>query len=360
MRVLLVTSNLSLRSGVMSVLMNYLRNINKNENTFSLIYYDTVDTPTYEEELLRLGIEVLYIGRKGFIGGLRDFCKPNYGRFDIIHINDPYISLCFIDIKARLGVRRVIFHAHSTKFSDSRIKGIRNYFLSLPSRNIADSLFACSSKAGNIIFGSKFKDKGHIVYNAIELEKFKFNLVSGLKVKEELGITGKTVIGHVGNMTPQKNHLFILDVFYEYFKKNSNTALLLVGDGFLKSKIQEKVKQLGIDNNVYYTGVVSNVADYMSAMDVFLFPSLFEGLGVVLIEAQTNGLRCVYSDVVPEEANLYPEDNINLSLKDDARVWADALFNIKNRRNCETEDNNYDIKQAANRLENLYKEILNE
>lgn len=360
MNILIVTSNLSLRSGVASFLMNYLRNIDRNNNHFSLIYYDKACSPTYNDELIKLGISLFYIPRKSFISELNKFCKEHFGQFDLIHINDPYLSFCFVRIKKQLGVKKVVFHSHTTKFSDSFFKSIRNFLLSIPSRFIADAYFACSKKAGLTIFGRKFYKKGMVIYNALDLPKFYFNQRVRATLRKDLGIDNKCVIGHVGNMTPQKNHLFLLNVFFEYLKTNPDSVLLMVGDGYLKSSILKKAAKMNIDSNLIFAGVVSNPWDYYNAMDYFVFPSKFEGFGMALVEAQINGLNCLYSSVIPPEADLKPFVNCRKPLKEGFKKWAKSLLSLSKRSNCDcgTFFEAFNILLAAPVLIDTYQKII--
>ncbi|MDD6250796.1 MAG: glycosyltransferase [Bacillales bacterium] len=360
MKVLFVTSNISFRSGVASVLMNYIRNINKNIFSISILYYDLVDSPSYEKELLSLGVKLYHVSRRRFISNLKKFCHEHFGEFDIIHVNDPYLAFCFIGIKKSLGVKKVIFHTHSTKFSDTKIKGVRNALLSIPARYISDELFACSKIAGKKTFGKRFSKKGTVIYNAIDLEKYSFNIDERLKIRAELNVNGLEIIGHVGNMTPPKNHFFIIDIFEKYHNAHPNSILLLIGDGYLRQEIMHKIENKGLKECVIFTGVVPNVYSYMNAMDKFIFPSLFEGLGIVMVEAQTNGLNCLFADTVPVEANLSSCSNIKLSLKNNADNWADKLNELESRKNESVLCDLYDIKKASLRLEEIYEDILDE
>lgn len=357
-KVLHILSNLSIRSGVTSVVMNYLRFIDGNSVGFSIIYYDEVNTENYKRELDDFGVAYHYFPRKSFHHNLKEFCQSNHGKFDILHIHEPFLAPMFIGIKKKLGVKKVIFHSHSTKMSDAKFKELRNRVLSLPSRFIADNFFACSKVAGKSAFGNKFAKKGFVVYNAINLDKFHFNEEIRNELRVKLGIVDKVVVGHVGNMTPPKNHQFIIKVFSEYLKLNNNAVLMLIGEGYLKNDIILQADTLGIKNHIILVGLVNNVYDYLATMDVFLFPSLFEGLGIALVEAQTNGLRCLFSDVVPKEANIYPAENITMSLKADSSKWARALQKLVGRSFQRATNENYNIKFASKKLEILYSEIL--
>ena len=146
-------------------------------------------------------------------------------------------------------------------------------------------------------------------------------------MREELGIEGKKVIGHVGRFNPQKNHEFLIDIFNEVYKKDNNTVLLLVGDGYLKEKIEDKVKKLGLEDSVRFLGVREDIPELLQAMDLFLFPSLFEGLPVVLVEAQAAGLKCVTSTGVTKETDITNSLEF-YDLNETPEKWAEKIINL--------------------------------
>ena len=228
----------------------------------------------------------------------------------------------------------------------------------MPSRVIGDFFFACSSIAGKKAFGRRFLKKGFIINNAFEQEKFSFNADKRKEIRTSLGIDEKTVIGHVGNMTPPKNHMFLLDVFCEYLKYNSDSVLLLVGTGYLKKEIIKKSNELGFGDRVIMIGLVDNVQDYLSAMDFFVFPSRFEGLGIAFVEAQINGLKCIVSKNVPQEANINGKNNAFLSIKRSPKIWAKKLDELSGRVELPSYTNEFDIHNASLRLEGLYQQVI--
>jgi glycosyltransferase involved in cell wall biosynthesis len=355
-RILHILSNLSLKSGVASVVVNYCRRIDQTKIKFSFLYFDEVNTETYIDELEKMGADIYFVPRKGFRKGWKRFCAEHYGRYDIVHNHQTFLAPLLIGAKKRLGVKKLLTHAHATRFSDTRLKGIRNRLLSYPSKHISDSLVACSHDAGKALFGRTFLSKGKVIHNAINTDVFYYNEKARNEIREQLGLRDSFVVGHVGNMTPPKNHSFIIDVFQQVSLVQANAKLLLIGDGYLREKIEDRIKQLGLEQQVILLGVQSNVYRYYNAMDAFLFPSLFEGLGIVLVEAQTNGLKCVYSEKVPLEADCNTAENIRLSLKKPAHEWAKQLCSIHERTdNTKTiQQNRYDISLAVEELTNYY------
>lgn len=162
--------------------------------------------------------------------------------------------------------------------------------------------------------------------NAVDTDKFRFNEEVRNNIRRKLDVEGKKVIGHVGRFNPQKNHEFLIDVFNEIYKKDKDIVLLLVGDGYLKEKIEEKVNKLGLDKSVKFLGVREDISELMQAMDLFLFPSQFEGLAVVMVEAQAAGLKVITSTGVTKESDI--TNNVEfIELSKGAEYWADIIIN---------------------------------
>lgn len=220
----------------------------------------------------------------------------------------------------------------------------------------ADKLFACGDEAGRWMFNT---DDFEVLNNAIDTDLYAYNKEKADKVKKEFGIENKFVVGHVGRFNPQKNHEFLIDVFNEIQKVKEDSVLMLVGDGDLRPEIEKKVRDLGLSDKVIFTGVRSDVNDLMQGMDVFLFPSLYEGLGIVLIEAQAAGLKCIISDNIPKDGVL-TDDVTCISLTQSPIVWANEILKYQEYKRANNKEiikkANYDIKNNAKKLEQFYIE----
>ena len=359
MRILHIVSNISIRNGIMTVLMNYYRNMQEENVQFSFLYYDEKDE-TYEDEILKLGGEIYRFSRKTFPTEWNVFSKENYGKFDVLHNHELYLSLFFWAAKKDLGVKCLISHAHATKFSDKKVNEMRNKILSLPSRR-SEYLLACSTDAGKRLFRKHFMTKGYILRNAIDISRYAFDVEQRRSIRNAYGIEDRLVLGHVGNFAYPKNHSYLLEIFYEIVKIKPDSVLLLVGEGCLYEDIKVKALELGIEKNVIFVGATKYVEHYLSAMDIFIFPSRFEGLGIALVEAQANGLPCVYSDAVPKEADVIRENNICLSLNDSPKLWAKEILEVEINRYLlgnEMEVAGYDISKEASQLVQFYKDVL--
>ena len=264
---------------------------------------------------------------------IHTFFEVNKGIYDVIWFNCCDLANSgYIMKQAKItGIRKRIIHAHNTQLMQT---GKRRYFYSLMHHywknhisRYATDFWACSESAGEFFYkapilkGKAFK----IIHNAIETEKYAYDSVTREQIRETYNLKNRYVIGHVGRFQYQKNHEFLIDIFYEYLKLDSRAVLMLVGQGE-EETIRQKVINLGIEKSVLFMGVRTDVNRLLQAMDVFLLPSRFEGLPLVLIEAQTAGLKCFASkDVITEAADL--TGNVEfISLKEDADIWAGKIY----------------------------------
>lgn len=218
-------------------------------------------------------------------------------------------------------------------------------------------LFMCGEESGKWLYGEKNKSRFIMLNNAIDAASYTYDLSKREELRRQLGLADELVIGHVGRFNPQKNHPFLLDIFAALLKKEPSAILLLVGGGENMLKIQAKAHALGIAEHVRFLGVRSDVADLMQAMDVFVFPSLYEGLGIVLIEAQAAGLPCVVSDTIPREA--YLTDLVTAEkLSSSVETWADNILEKRNfprtDRRAEIAAHGFDITTEAVKLQEFY------
>ena len=222
----------------------------------------------------------------------------------------------------------------------------------------------CSELAGRWLFGDKLYDEGkiYLLNNAIDLHKFEYNEKIREEVRKELNIDEETfVMGHIGRFVTVKNHEFLLDVFHEIYKENKNSILVLAGQGPLKEKIEQKAKEMNLDKAVQFLGQRSDANRLYQAMDVFVLPSLYEGLPVVGVEAQAAGLLYVLSDDMTKETKVL-ETTTFLSLNEGAKKWADTIdnatkqFERKNMLN-EMAQKGFDIQKEVKKLEEIYRKL---
>ena len=294
--------------GVESVIMNYYRHLDHKKIQFDFIC-DEDSTRIPYDEIKKLGGRVFLVPKyqklPQYLKALKDLFRKN--QYHIVHSNVNTLSVFPLYAAKKAGVPVRISHSHSTSNPKEWKRNIIKNILRPFSKRYATDYFACSELAGRYLFGNKTFDHGEvkIIHNAIDLDKFKFDPEARKKLRKELDIKEKTVvIGHVGRFVKQKNHDFLIDVFKEYHTKNPDSKLLLIGTGPLEEKIKAKVKKLNLSDSVLFLGQREDTNKLYSAMDVFCLPSLYEGLGMVLIEAQMNGLPCLASDKVPKEAKI--------------------------------------------------------
>lgn len=360
-RVLHVLGRLD-RGGAETLVMNLYRNIDRNKVQFDFVIH-TTDKCDYNDEIKSLGGRIYSLPT--YTGKNHLQYKKSWNRlfidhpeYNIIHGHVRSTASIYLKVAKKNGLI-TIAHSHNTS-SGIGFAAIVKYILQYKIRYTADFLFACSKNAGVWLFGKRAckKSNFYILNNAIDTEIFTFNEEIRLEKRNEFEISDKFVIGHVGRFHTQKNHGFIIDIFKEVYDENKNTVLMLVGDGDLRHLIEEKVNKLGLIDNIIITGVRSDIPELYQAMDLFLFPSLYEGLGMVAIEAQASGLPCIIANTIPEE--VYITSLVEtLSLKDSANLWAKHVLNYTNgynRLNMELEIKNarYDIKEIGLRMEQFY------
>jgi glycosyltransferase involved in cell wall biosynthesis len=369
-RILHLVSTLSKGSGVMSLIMNYYRHIDRSKIQFDFCFFID-ENETYDEEIINLGGKIYKISRpslkKSFKNKVKNFFEEQKGIYTTLHIHEVYLTFLFAPIAKNSGIYNIITHSHSTKFSDNKISALRNRLLCVRINKHANHFFACSTMAGISLYGKKMMKEGKVIIinNAIDCEKFKYDEPTRNKIRKELNLEDNFVIGHIGRFKEQKNHKFLIDVFSVIKKQNKKAKLLLVGEGPLFNQTLENIKQLNLIDDVLFLKQRNDVSKILQTMDAFILPSLFEGLGIVLLEAQSAGLPCYASNVVPIEAKVTDEFHY-LSLKEQPRVWANVVLNSVeniNRSNSyiKVKNRGFDIFEEVIRLEKIYLSInLNE
>lgn len=282
------------------------------------------------------------------------------GHYDIIHINGDFSNRLIECICAKIaGIPRIIVHSHSTGASNiSNIKKIFHIFIKNMFNFVATDYFACSVDAAKWMFPYRVikRKKYQIIKNGIDINKFKYSENSRNEIRSELNLNNKYVIGFVGRFSFEKNPLFVLDIFNECKKIDSRCALMLIGTGILEKEIKEKVNELNLNNDVVFLGNVNDVYRYYNAMDCFVLPSFYEGLGIVNIEAQCSGVKVVCSDRVPIEAKV--TENISFVSLNDKKKWVNDILSKKKIKREESYKsvlkNGYDIRAVSRELEKEY------
>ena len=355
--------------GVESVIMNYYRHIDRTKVQFDFICdLDSTDIPYKEIENLggRVILVPPYQKIFQYIKELKKVLKENNYKIVHSHINALSVFPLFAAKLAGVPVR--IAHSHSTSNKKEWKKNLIKNILRPFSKAFATDYMCCSEHAGRWLFGNKEYDKGsvYILNNAIDLDIFKYNKKIRKAKRNEIGISNNTkVIGHVGRFVEQKNHTFIIDIFNEVHKEDNNTILLLAGQGPLEPKIKEKVIELGLEESVKFLGQRNDIEDLYQAFDIFLFPSIYEGLGLVLIEAQSSGLNCVASTEVPSKAKITNLLTF-LDLDGNFNEWTNTIIKLMKRKNSRKikrkkfANKGFDINTEASKLLNKYIVLQNQ
>lgn len=353
------------RGGAEAMLMNLYRNIDRTKVQFDFIE-NTFESAVYDEEIRSLGGKIYncphYTGKNHlqYVKWWKNFFKEHSGEYKIIHGHIGSTAAIYLNIAKRNGLY-TIAHSHSSG-SDQTFASYLYSVISYPTRFIADYFFACSENAGIDRYGIKVtkSDCYSVLSNAIDTKTYKFNNEIRNEVRTEYSLDQKVVIGHIGRFCVPKNHTFLLNIFSAIKKKESSAVLMLVGGGSLEEKIKAKAHELGIFESIIFTGIRSDVSRMVQAMDVFVFPSLFEGLPVTLVEVQTSGLPCVISDKVPAESILIKDLVSTMKLTDVAEQWADHILgrldSVRRDRSEEIKKCGFDISATASRMEKFYLE----
>lgn len=353
-----------LGGGVEAVVMNYYRHIDRSKIQFDFIC-DEDSTNIPYDEIERLGGKVILIPPYQKIIKYHKELKKilKNGNYKIVHSHINTLSVFSLFAAKCAGVPVRIAHSHSTTNKKEFKKNLMKQILRPFSKLFATDYMCCSELAGRWLFGDKEYDKGNVylLNNAIDLDKFKYDENIRKEKRKELNISDDTlVIGHVGRFVEQKNHRFLIDVFNEVHRQQPDSLLLLVGQGPLMDEMKEKVKNLKLENSVKFLGQCDDTNEIYQAMDVFVLPSLYEGLPVVGIEAQATGLLCLFSDKMTKETKVL-ESTRFLSLNQGVGEWAKNI--IENYKKYETKDTKFvisnkgfDIKNEISKFEKYYKE----
>lgn len=309
--------------GVESVILNYYRHIDKSKVQFDFVVHKN-PSENFVKEVKKGGgrlYEVTPYMKNVFAFTYEIYKIIRDGRYEIVHSNMNSLSGFPLFAAWLAGAKVRILHNHTTDAKTEGLRTILKRVLRPFAKMFANRYWACSNLAGEWMYGKKAVQSGKItiIPNAIDLEKFAFNPDKRKLLRQKLGLENKFVLGHIGRFVYPKNHSFLIDVFAEVVKVKPEARLMLVGDGELRKNIEEKVVSLGLQEKVLFLGNRNDVADLYNAMDIFLLPSHYEGLPVVGVEAQANGLKCLFSDRVTKETKLSPSAEF-LSL-DELFMW---------------------------------------
>lgn len=350
------------RGGVEAVVMNYYRAMDKTKVQFDLFVDSDSEFPQ-REELKQAGAGVfmlppyscMWAWQKQLTQQLRQ------GHYSIVHAHINTMNVFPMLCAFRAGVPVRICHNHSTAHRGEGKKTVLKYLLRPFNKIFATQWFACGRKAAEWMYGRQAVERNRVVVlpNAIDTAHFAFDEAQRVRIREQLGITPDApVLGHIGRYTYAKNHPFLLQCFAEYLKKKPQARLLLVGEGECAPQIQQEIDRLQIGHAVIQVGPQADTAPFYSAMDMFCLPSFYEGLPVVALEAQANGLPCLFARAVPNQALILPQARC-MELQEGAIRWADAIADQMGNRMADGQQNlaaaGFDIQEQSRWLEQFYR-----
>lgn len=358
-RILQVVTSMN-AGGIETMLMNYYRNIDRSKVQFDFLVHRK-EKGIYDDQIKKLGGKIYYFGRFSniFIYNKRVKNFLLESNYKIIHSHINQYSFFPLKIAKNNQIPVRISHSHQYLTSNTSIKFMKKlliYFCRYRLQNQFTHAFACSSQAGEWLFNRNKLFK--VINNSIETKEYIYNREKAEKVIREFDLQDRLVISHIGNFSTTKNYPFILNVFMEVLKKKKDAVLMLIGANQNNPEIEKMVEKMGMENSVIFTGVRSDIPELLQISNVFLFPSISEGLPVSLIEAQAAGVPCIISDTITREVKI--TDLVEFeSLKSSPQVWGDKILMYANKNEKPNTSQSivlagYDINDNAKQLIDFY------
>ncbi|MFA9457479.1 glycosyltransferase family 1 protein [Halalkalibacter sp. AB-rgal2] len=350
--------------GTEKMLIDLYRNMDLQHIQFDFITFSG-DKAYFDDEIRQLGGRVIRVVNHLSIIEMKHIMEI-YGPYDIVHAHTLF-HCGLVQIAARLaGVKVRISHAHTT--DDDQESFMRRLYTAVMKPTIqlfSTYTLACSKQAGRFLFGERRLGKRsnyQIFPNVIHYQDFMEEPVEEVQVfKKQLRIEQRFVIGHIGRFIEPKNHSFLLDILAILRQRNMDVVLLLVGDGVLKEEIEDKAQRIGLEEYVHFTGIREDIPTMLHSMDLFVFPSTYEGLGIVLLEAQAAGKKCLVSEAIQPEADLQIGQMERCSLESGAEVWAEKIMEMKKTETLDLSrieqafiEKEYTLDTGVDRLKKLY------
>lgn len=354
------------RGGQESYIISALQNMDLSELHIDMFTPYFCDNQLYIDYIHSIGGVINHADLPFKVGGTRREIIPCFNQFlkthekyDIVHIHSGSISVLayYARVASKNGVNKVIVHSHSSGVKENIKHFLMKVYAAGMFKKYATDFCACSIEAAKWKFPKSVLPNIKILKNGVDLNKFKFNSNSRNKMRTFYGIKkDEFVLGHVGRFTYEKNQTFLIDILKEYIERFGTAKMVLVGDGIEFENVKAKVKALGLESSVIFVGSQNNVNEFMNMFDVFLFPSLYEGLGIVGIEAQASGLQVIASTGVPSAINI--SGNVRFCGLNSTKQWCDELEKL---RYVKKEDNaqiikekGFDIKDSSRIVHDLY------
>lgn len=350
------------KGGVESVLMNFYREIDRDKYQFDF-YIEEGSDLYLQNEIIALGGKIFMTKSvKNPIAYMKQLTEFfNNQKYSIVHIQKNSLSVFAARAAKKAKIPNIIIHSQSMAGSGKGefIRNLVKALLKLFSNRYSNCSIACSNDAGKWLFGRK--SQFHIIRNAINLNNFKFNEQLRKEKRQELGINDELVIGHIGRFEPQKNQRFILDVFEKLLKKKPESKLILIGGGSLENELRKIIMLKKIEKSVIIL-IGAKSSEWYHAFDIFLLPSLYEGIPLVGIEAQASGLPCIFSNRISEDVKINDYSKF-IPLSNNTDIWVDTILNIPtkiDRLACyeRVENSGYSVQKEVKNMEKIYYSLI--
>lgn len=355
------------KGGTETMLMNIYRNINREYIQFDFISFSEEEA-YYNEEIKSLGGKVINISLDKRINkSVKKICKviKNHGPYDIVHAHTLFNCGIAMMAAKKNNISIRISHSHTTlNVDDSVMRNIYSKLMRFIINRNSTNLLACSHEAGRFLFGDKQLNlpKYDLLPNLVDYNRMLKNpKLEVEKFKEDNNLNDYLVIGHIGTLKECKNQKFLIEITKYLVKANQNVKLLLVGDGSMRIELQSLVYKYNLEKNVVFAGIRDDIDVMLHSIDVFVFPSTYEGLGLVLLEAQASGLPCIVSEAIQPEADLGIGLLNKLNLSNGAEKWSEEILKVNGVKERDInkiikafEEKGYSTDKCISKLMKLY------
>lgn len=351
--------------GVESFIINYYRHLDREKIQFDFLC-NSYNPVAYENEIKKLGGRCFHIIARSvdywkYKKELDSVFKKHASEWDAIWVNVCSLAnIDYLKMAKKYGLNRRIIHSHNSQNMDSKLRGLLHFLNKRGIGSLATDYWACSYNAARWFFSGDERQKAVVIHNAIDVNLMQFNEEKRNNIRRQYDWNDKYVIGNIGRFHFQKNQSFMLDVFANYFTRHSDSVLVLIGQGHDEEMLRAKANRLKIDKKVFFVGIQSDIQGWLSCFDLFLFPSVFEGLSVAALEAQANSVPVLASrGVVPDDIKMNKNFVLfDLALGDDA--WSSKIDEMRllqreayDRVKQNFVKKGYDIETEVGRLEDL-------
>lgn len=337
--------------GTEMVMLNIIRSLDKQKYSVDILVQKK---GTFEDAFINEGVKIYYISKGSkYFKEVESFLNKKH--YDIIHTHTSSEMGEILRISKRIKIPIRIAHSHNSRVDLNKIFYLYKIFRSHKIEKNANVFLACSLEAAKWLFPTKYR-QAVILKNAVETEKFKFNIENRNIIRKNLNFSDDDfIVGMVSRISKEKNHIFIFNIIKDIIKQNTKIKFLIIGDGPQKENLEAIIKEQKLYDNVYMLGSKNEIEKYLSAMDLFILPSLFEGLGISVIEAQYNGLYSIVSTGVPESADI--GENIFKRIPLEQKKWISEILNKskENKKRKEIKSQKYNFSEIKNTIEEIYR-----